>query len=394
MKRVCHVQVLPILSGVQRAMLDMFSHVDRSRYELHVACRGPGPLTDELERRRIRWHAIPALDRPIRIGRDWQAYRQLCRLFREHRFDIVHTHSSKPGILGRLAARHSHVPAVVHHVHAFAFHEFSPWHQHWAYSRLERWCSSRCDRLIFVNREERDFVIRQGWLPAEKCQTIYNGADLAALDPRLGDATRLEYRERWGASPSEVIILFVGRLCYPKQPLLIPEIAHRLLTIRPAAPWRLLVAGDGPQQAALARRIVDLRLNGRVELLGWQQDSHRILHAADVILMTSLAEGLPLALIEAQAAGLPIVAGNAKGVREVVTPGTGFLCPPQDVAAYAEPLSTLIDNSFLRKQLGRAARRHAEEQFDSVTNNCRIAAIYDELLNVNTTVPTHRRAAS
>ena len=184
MIRICHLQVLPLLSGVQRSMLEIFKQLDRSRFEIHVACQGPGALTEELDRLGIRWHAIDALDRPIRPHRDWQAYCQLYRLFEQERFQIVHTHSSKPGFLGRVAARRAGVPHVVHHVRGFAFHEFSPPPKRWIYSRLERWAGRYCDRVLFVNHEEREMSVQNGWLPAEKCQTIYNGVDLAAVDPR------------------------------------------------------------------------------------------------------------------------------------------------------------------------------------------------------------------
>ncbi|HEY1600019.1 MAG TPA: glycosyltransferase, partial [Pirellulales bacterium] len=178
MIRICHVQMLPILSGVQRAMLEIFKRLDRARYEIHVACQGQGPLTDELERHSIHWHAVPALGRPIRPVKDWRAYRALYQLFRRQQFQIVHTHSSKPGILGRAAACRAGVPHVIHHVHGFAFHEFSPPGARWIYSRLERWAGTCCDRVVFVNHEERQLSVREGWLPAEKCLTIYNGVDL------------------------------------------------------------------------------------------------------------------------------------------------------------------------------------------------------------------------
>ncbi len=97
---ICHVQVLPILSGVQRAMLEIFRHLDRSRYQPHVVCQQPGPLTVELAALDIPCHFAPSLARPIRPGADARAYRELSTLFRRHRFTLVHTHSSKPGVLG------------------------------------------------------------------------------------------------------------------------------------------------------------------------------------------------------------------------------------------------------------------------------------------------------
>ncbi|HEX4145217.1 MAG TPA: glycosyltransferase family 4 protein [Pirellulales bacterium] len=380
MYRICHVQVLPILSGVQRSMLEIFKQIDRERYDIHVACQGAGPLTDQLDRLQIEWHAVPALDRPIHPTRDWRAYCDLYRLFHDYRFDVVHTHSSKPGLLGRVAARRAGVPTVIHHVRGYAFHEHSPRWKWALYGRLERWAGRYCDRVLFVNQEERDLSIRRGLLPAEKCQTIYNGVDLDLVDPIRGGAARRGLRAQWRLAADEVAIMFVGRLEYPKQPMMIPAIAAALRQLRPDARWRLLVAGDGPEADQVQRAIDQQHLTDRVQLLGWQLDPYAALHAADVVLLTSLAEGLPRALIEAQGAGRPIVAGNAKGVREVVTPETGFLCSPSDAEDFADKLALLVDSEALRDRLGRAARSHAEEKFDTVVVSRQVAQVYDQFV--------------
>jgi glycosyltransferase involved in cell wall biosynthesis len=391
--RICHVQLLPLLSGAQRAMLEIFNEIDRSRCELHVACQGPGPLTDELERLKIRWHALPRLVRPIRPHHDWQAYRALHELFRTFRFDVVHTHSSKPGVLGRLAARRAGVPVVVHHTHGFAFHDFSPWLKRWIYSRAERWAGRYCDRVVFVNREERELSIRQGWLPAEKCLTVYNGVDLARITPAGRQAARQAGRERWQLSDDEVVIVFAGRLESQKNPLALADIAAALRRHGSASPWRLVIAGDGPLAGELRWRLEAARLTDRVLLVGWQNDPRAALAVADVALLPSLFEGLSLALIEAQAAGLPIVASNVKGNREVVRDGTGFLCPPTEPAAYACSLAQLINDPALRAQFGEAARRHSEAAFDAQRNHRRIADLYDELLGYRSAPLAERQAA-
>ena len=118
----------------------------------------------------------------------------------------------------------------------------------------------------------------------------------------------------------------------------------------------------------------------RVKLLGWQDDPTGVLHAADVALLVSLAEGLPRSLIEAQAVGLPSVASHARGNREVVTRESGFLCPPKDADAFARSLARLVDSPELRASMGAAARRHAEECFDTTVNNRQIPAVYEALL--------------
>ncbi len=391
MIRICHVQVLSLMSGVQRSMLEIFKQLDRTRFEIHVACQGPGPLTEELDRQRIRWHAIPALDRPIHPWRDWQAYRQLHRLFRDQQFDIVHTHSSKPGILGRVAARRAGVPHVVHHVRGFAFHEFSPLAKRWLYSRLESWAGRFCDRVLFVNHEEREMAVRQGWLPAAKCETVYNGVQLSSVDAPDVTGARHPLRQSWGATQDDVVILFAGRFEPQKQPHLLPSIADRLRTRATNHPWRLIIAGSGPCEEALRADVSRLGLRDQVAVVGWLDEPLKAYAAADMVLLPSLFEGLPRVLIEAQAAALPTVASDVKGNREVVTAETGFLCPPHDPQAFADKLAQLVDDPLQRARLGRAARQRAEEHFDTVVNHRRIARLYEELLG--TQAPAIRRAA-
>ncbi len=377
---ICHVQVFPIMSGPQRSMLELFKHLDRRRYDLHVVCQQAGPLTEELDQLGVRWHAVPDLDRPIRPLRDLRAYRTLVKLFRHFRFQLVHTHSSKPGVLGRLAAHRAKVPHVVHHVRGFPFHEHSSAVKWWAYAGVEKWVSPFCERVIFVNHEERQLAIRHGLLPEEKCLTIYNGADLRELSPQRRQPARDRIRSAWGLATDEMAIVFVGRLEYPKQPHLLAEVAAELEALRPRGRWRLLVAGSGPEEGKIAQQIESLGLARRVQLLGWQSDPAAAFHAADVVLLTSLCEGLPRALIEAHAAGVPVVASDARGIREVVTQQTGFLCPIKDPAGYAAALARLLDSPTLRQTMGSAARRRAESHFDSTANNRQIADLYDDLL--------------
>lgn len=392
MNRVCHVQLLPLLSGVQRAMLEIFKHLDRDRYEPHVACQGPGPLSEELQRQGIPCHFVPSLRRPIVPWLDWSALQSLRRLFVRERFALVHTHSSKPGVLGRLAAHQAGVPRVVHQVHSFAFHEFSSRGAAWAYRRIERWAGQFCDRVIFVNHEERELAIREGLLPAEKCLTVYNGVDLAAFAPLPDVPDRQQLRHSFGLQPDETAILFMGRLDVPKQPLILPRIANALTTLLPETPWRILVAGSGPMKSRLLAKIAELGLKQRFLILGWLNEPQHVFHAADIVLQPSLWEGLPLSLLEAHAAGLPTVGSDVKGVREVVTPQTGILLPATEPAPFARALARLIADPEQRIAMSRAARCRAEAEFDAEANMRRIGALYDELLAEPAAAPLRRAA--
>jgi glycosyltransferase involved in cell wall biosynthesis len=393
MIRICHIQVLPLLSGVQRVMLDVFDQLDRSRYDIHVVCQHAGPLTDELARRQICYHLEPTLVRPLHPWRDLRAYLRLTRWLRDGNFDLVHTHSSKPGILGRLAASRAGVPCIVHHVHGFSFHEFSPPATRRLYARLEHWAGRHCNRVIFVNEEERQLAVRQAILPAEKCLTIYNGVDLRCSDPERRALVRGDVRRQFGWDERETVVLMMGRLDQQKQPLLTPAIAGELERLRPHDRWRIAIAGSGALEEALRQRVRQLGLEHRVQLLGWQNGPQRLYCGADIVLHPTLWEGLPLSLLDAQAAGLPAVASNVKGNREVVTAETGFLCEPQQSNSYAAALAQLIENTALQHRMGDSARQRAERYFDASINYRRIAELYDELLDMPTTKPSLRPAA-
>lgn len=378
---ICHVQLLPLMSGVQRAMIGMLEALDRQLFAPHVVCKEPGPMSEELARLEIPCHFVPTLERSIAPYRDWQAYRRLTTLFREQAFQIVHTHSSKPGVVGRLAARKAGVPHVLHHVQGFAFHEYSPAWETAIYKGIESYMAKHCDRLIFVNDEERRDVIDWGWMPADRCHTVYNSADLVHFHPRHRRTSGRQFRERVGLTADEFVICVVGRFDAQKQPLILPKIATALeALLGDRVPWKLLVVGAGSLEEKLRTAIAEARMDHRITILGWQRKPEDIFHASDVMLLPSLWEGLPLTLLEAASAGLPIVASEIKGNRECVTPDTGFLIPPSDPRAYAWALSVLAQHPDLAASMSRNARQRAESLFDAVQNNGQIAELYHRLL--------------
>lgn len=380
MPSICHVQVLPHLTGAQRSMLELFEHLDRGRFRLHVVCQRPGAMTERLERMGVRCHYVPSLVRPVHPLRDALAARELSRLFRRQRFDLVHTHSTKPGLLARWAAAQAGVGAIVHHVRGFACHERSSVAWRWVCGRLERWAGRFSHRVVFVNHEERRQAVEAGWLPAGKCRTIYNGADLAALAPWHHGATRLSFRAQHGLARDDVALVTLMRLDWQKQPWIVPEIADHLRRMKTTRPWRWLVFGAGRCAESLAARLRVLGLAPQVQFAGWLDDPRPAYHGADLVVHPSLWEGLPRTLIEAQAAGRVCVASDVKGNREVVAPGTGELCAPRDAVAFARSLAGLINEPQRVQAFGQAARLRAEREFDAVRHAEEIAALYDELL--------------
>ncbi|MBN1851624.1 MAG: glycosyltransferase family 4 protein [Pirellulales bacterium] len=369
------------MSGVQRSMLETLRHLDRNTFEPHVVCQSTGPLTDELKRYDIPCHLIPELGRPIRPWKDIRAFYALKRLFRRQRFQLVHNQSAKPRAIASFAARQAGVPIVINHIRGYPFHSQTRPLIAAAYRRIEAQVASICDRTIFVNYEDRQLAIDMRLAPETRCLTIYNGTDLNLLSPSINGNSGKHFRHSFGLG-DDVIISFLGRLDNQKHPLSLPTIAAELDARSIEHPWKIVVAGEGPLQGALEKAIAKAGVSHRIHIVGWQSSPINLLHATDILLLPSLWEGLPRVLIEAHAAGVPCVASNISGNREVVTEETGRLVDPKDASVFADALALLIDNPFLRKKMGLAARRRAEQLFDTVENNRQIIALYCDLLDL------------
>ncbi len=374
---VCHIQCLAIIAGAQRTMLQIFDALDRDKYEPVVICQGKGPLTEELDRRNIRSYAAPNLVRPIHPWCDWKAYHELKKLFAEIKPDIVHTHSSKPGIVGRLAAHHAKIDHVVHHVQGYAFHEFSSLPKKLIFQTLEAKAAKWADRIIFVSEEERQSSIDMGWVDESKAVRIPNVVDRAGRVPYTIEQREAKRREL-GLEPGEVGILFVGRIDDQKQPEILVPIVQKLLAQNCKVPWKFIVAGDGPRMNQLQASVAKAGVSSHLKLLGWSSDPHGLFQSCDMLCLPSLWEGLPLVIIEAFGAGLPIVASNIKGNRELVTEDVGYLCAPRDADSYIQPLKTLIEDPELRKRLGQVGLQQSEN-YELHRVMKRVEALYDEL---------------
>jgi glycosyltransferase involved in cell wall biosynthesis len=300
-------------------------------YDVIVGAHGGGFVREAAERSGVEFVHLEQLRRPISPWRDLRGFAELYRLLRRHRPDLLHASSSKAGVIGRLAAVAARVPVRVFTVHGWAFSAHSG-----AAAVLYRWADRIADRAttatICVSQRGRADGLRARTCRAERTVVIPNAVDVdaypqAALDrevPRL---------------------ISVGQL-------------------DPETFAELVIVGDGPD-----REGVEAELNrpslGRARLLGERDDVPGLLSDADVFVLASRSEGLPLSVIEAMAAGLPVVASDVGGLRELVRDGeTGVLVPPGDPAALADALRPLLADHELRRRLGSAGRERATALFD------------------------------
>lgn len=324
---------------------------------------GPeGRLLDSAETRGVRIVEVGGLVRPLNPFADWTGYRELLRLFRECSFDVVHTHSSKAGILGRLAAWRVRVPVVVHTVHGQAYHPYQAQWRNRLYIRLERLAARHCHHIFAVAQAMIDQCVDAGVAEREKYSVVYSGMQ---LQPYLTAMPDPALRATLGIPPDAPVIGKIARLFDLKGHDVLLKAAARIVPEFPEA--RFLLVGDGLRRAELEEMAVDLGIRANVVFAGLVPPSTIPAYVSlmDILAHFSLREGLPRTVVQALAGGVPAVAFDLDGTPEVVETGrTGVLCPPGDAEAATDALLKLLRNPQMRRQMGEEGQRRVQQQFD------------------------------
>jgi glycosyltransferase involved in cell wall biosynthesis len=337
----------------------------RTEFRNDIVCSA-GP---HLAQVRLTGGAVTAMDIPrgMSPGGIGRLLARLVRHMRANRYAIVHTHNSITGAVGRMAARIARVPVIVHTTHGFHFHDHMGTAERLPYVVAERVLARLCDVLLFQNREELEDMRRLDLRPRLGGYYVGNGINLEQFRPR--DPSRVNPRP---------VILCVARLEPVKNH---PMLFRALEILRPRFDPVVWLVGEGPlvdaYRAALERR----GLAETVEFLGYRYDIPALTAAADLSVLTSLKEGIPRALMQSMAVGVPVVATDVKGSREVVVDGeTGFLVPLNDSQALADRLATLLASADLRRTMGARGIAHVREHFDEVRVVERLVGIYRRAL--------------
>jgi glycosyltransferase involved in cell wall biosynthesis len=356
--KVVHLITRLDLGGAQQNTLHTVRHLDPSKFEAVLVC-GPGGMLDE-ETKDLRVVMIDSLVRDISPFRDLLALLELTKVLLAERPEILHTHSSKAGILGRFAAALAGVPRVVHTYHGFGFHDRQPAFVKSLYVFLERVCARFTDVLVFVSRSNIEYAASHGIVDQKDAVLIRSGVDLSGL-PAPVDAAKLKMSA--GVGMHKLLVVSVGNLKPQKNAGDFVSAAAAVVAELPEA--RFVFVGDGPERRSLEARAFAKGLEGKVMFLGWRRDAAQWLAAADVFVMTSLWEGLPRALVEAMKSGTPPVCYATDGVTDLIQDGVnGFLVEPGDHAALAARVSALLKDEPRREALGAAAAAAIGPEFD------------------------------
>ena len=331
-----------------------------------IGASAPGPFVAELESWGIEHRALDHATRAMAPHRDAAALAELYRLFRDIRPAIVHTHNPKPGVYGRLAARAARVPAIVNTVHGLYALPEDSWRKRTVVYSLERLAASGSDAELVQNPEDIDTLLRIG-VPSSKVRLLGNGVDLNRFTPP-DPTVRAAVRSELGVADTTVVCGVVGRLVWEKGYREVFDAARRLRTLAPDVAV-VVIGPDDPEKAdgVDAAAVAAARADG-VRFLGMRDDVERLYAGMDLYVLASYREGFPRSAMEAAASGLPVIATDIRGCRQVVEPGrTGLLVPVRDPAALAAAIAEVATDDDRRAAMARAARAKAEAEFDQAT---------------------------
>lgn len=365
--RVIHVITRLIVGGAQE---NTIASILGLRHKPALSVRlitgptaGPeGSLESTLVQAGADWSVLPHLVRPVNPWKDALAFRELARAFRAQRPDIVHTHSGKAGILGRLAARRAGVPVIVHTIHGPSFGPFQGAGANWIFRAAERRAGRVTTQFVSVADAMTQQYLAAGIGAPSQYTRIFSGFDLAPFRAAKNDPA---LRARWRIAPTDFVVGTIARLFKLKGHDDLFAVAPAL--VRQCPQIKFLLVGDGQWRGRFETRAAAPGLKERFVFTGLvpPEDVPSLVGIMDVVVHLSRREGLPRALPQAMAAGKPTVACDCDGAKEVCLDGqTGFLLRPGDLAALERRLLELAGDAALRARLGERGREFVKDRFD------------------------------
>ena len=377
MVKVLHLITHLGMGGAQDNTLLTVQEHDINLYEVHIASCPTGKWSNRAKQVAHAFHPLPTLVHSIHPIKDIQCLIHLTKLLRREKFDIIHTHSSKAGILGRWAGRIVGVPVIVHTVHGFAFHDFMPFWKKQLYIFLERISSSCADFYITVSELNRKEAVQLKLFNFDNSITIYSGIDLTKLDR---DADLNLVKSQIGIPEKWQTIVSVGRLDKQKSPNFLIDAFAQVLQHHPDT--LLLLVGDGELRQELEAQVSRLDITNKVRFLGSREDVPEILKIADIFALSSLWEGLGRAMTEAMLVGKPVVVPAIYGIPEIVHHHeTGLLFEAKNVEQLTNNLIYLLEHPKERDRLGQNAKSLTRKLFDGDTMVRQIEEVYKKLLD-------------
>lgn len=338
----------------------------------------------------IQSHIIPEMKRAIDAKNDWLAYQKIKKIIAEFKPDIVHTHASKAGALGRMAAKNQKVPVVVHTFHGHVFDAYFGSAQANFYKILERRLAKYSSKIIAISDIQRDDLVDKYKICSnDKIEIIKLGFDLSKFQENQ-EEKRKAFRSKYMVADDEIAVAITGRLVPIKNHAMFIEVVKRVLE-RTTKKVRFFIVGDGEERENIVKKIDDLNISycdalklvtpQPITLTSWIKDVDVVNAGVDIVVLTSLNEGTPVSLIEAQAANKPVVTTNVGGIANIVIPNeTALLSETNDVEHFASQLLTLIENDQIRSSMQQNGWEFVSERFHYTRLTAEMDALYTSLL--------------
>ncbi len=365
-RKILHLQLLPLMSGVQRFSLLLLEGLPADEYEIYVACKPGGEFVDAVQNRGWNYIPLPLLRHPIGVL-DLFAFLHLILVCKKYKFDIVHTNSSKTGLLGRIAARIAGTPLIIHTNHGASFLP----HQHpliyRLYMHLDKLAGHFCDYVTFVNHSERENYLRLGLVKPEQAVTIYNAIKSRGREVERSGSLEvvksggLVVEGSRGSDAAKGQSLTIGstlRFSDQKNVIALTTYACKACDLNPGL--RFILLGDGEHYELCKAIVASHHMTERILLPGWDSVVEPWLNLFDVFILYSRWEALPFSIIEAMHAGLPVIGSSIPSIMELVSEDVGWLVPLDNEAAFLDTMQAVANDPATILKKGQKAREKVQ----------------------------------
>lgn len=372
--KILHVHTLPVISGSGINTYLTMVGLDRHKFEVEFACAPGGRLVDKAIEAGIKFQPVNNFVQAINPLKDLAALFELISIIRKERYTIVHTHNSKAGFIGRLAAKITRTPIIVHTIHGFSFHEFETSLRKNLFLFLERMAAPWADKLITISEYLRTWGLKELVGKEQQYVTIYSGIEIDKFN-NVETYTEKTKREL-GIKPHEKVIGLVAKLWEGKG----HEIALKAFSDIHNA--KLVIVGDGYLKQKLEKLTDELGMKEKVVFTGFREDVPELISIFDIQILPSFFEGMGRVILEGMAAGKPVIATRVGGIVDLVEDSVnGLLIEPNNVEALRQTMIKLLDDAGLRKMMGEAGRLKVTDKFTAEVMVRQIQQVYEELLN-------------
>ncbi|MFT0212584.1 glycosyltransferase family 4 protein [Pseudomonas sp. F1_0610] len=352
-----------VIGGASIHLLDLADAMQKDGHDVTLIVGGNGVFFEHAKQRKLNCIAIPSLVREINLYKDFLAYKQIKKVVQALQPDLIHTHSSKAGILGRLVATKLHIPCVFT-AHGWSFTDGVPSLKSFVFKHVEKFFLRYSSKIITVSKYDENLALSHIG-GHEKIITIHNGVH--------------DYSQFSKKNEQCCQIIMVARFDAPKDQELLIKSLSELKNLN----WTLRFAGAGPSLEGCKQLVSKLELTESIAFLGARNDVSTLLEQSDIFVLTSNWEGLPLTILEAMSASLPVIASDVGGVSESIKHNeTGFLVPRGSQSQLIEALEKLIISADLREKMGKAGRAYFLEEFQFSIMLERTQGVYKRLLSI------------